>query len=102
MDIVNRSLVAHGGIEQWKALKSLSFTEKTFFYKEDGSLENEILQDQEFQFGKNSSMQIHSILDSVRYQLNVIISTHNETIVILNCKTKSWKKNKSYLHQHFM
>ena len=67
--IIKRSTEAHGGIESWKNLKSLSFTKKTNLYKEDGSLKSTILQNQKFDFENNLSISLNSILDSVKCNL---------------------------------
>ena len=69
IDIINKSVQAHEGLEQWKQLKSLSFTKKTTLYHEDGSLRKESLQHQSFLFGGNPSGTIHSSMDSVSYRL---------------------------------
>lgn len=67
--IIKKSTEAHGGIESWKNLKSLSFTKKTNLYKEDGSLKSTILQNQKFDFENNLSISLNSILDSVKCNL---------------------------------
>ncbi len=67
IDIINKSVLAHGGLEQWKELKSLSFTKKTTVYHEDGSLGKESLQNQEFVFSKSFSGRIYAVLDSILY-----------------------------------
>ena len=67
IDVINRSVQAHGGLEQWKQLKSLSFTKKTTLYHEDGSLRKENLQNQEFVFSKSFSGRIYAVLDSILY-----------------------------------
>lgn len=68
INIINKSVQAHGGLERWKQLKSLSFTKKTTLYYEDGSVRLESTQNQSFLFGKYLSGTIHSILDSVSYR----------------------------------
>lgn len=67
--IVNESVKAHGGIESWQNLKSLSFTKKTIIYKEDGSLKSRSIQDQKFDLNNGLSVSLNSILDSVTYKL---------------------------------
>lgn len=69
IDILERSVEVHGGLESWDQLKSISFTKKTILYNEDASVKRESVQNQKFVFGSNPSAFINSVLDSIIYQL---------------------------------
>lgn len=69
IDIIAKSVEAHGGLESWKQLKSLSFTKKTILYNEDGSIKQNTTQDQAFSFDQNSSGTIDALIDTVAYRL---------------------------------
>jgi hypothetical protein len=47
-DIVNKSIVSHGGMDAWSQLKHLEFDKETILYNQDGSIEKEIVQHQLF------------------------------------------------------
>ena len=49
-DIVEKSVEAHGGIEAWRNIKTLSFDKTTMLFLEDGSIERRIDQRQTFHF----------------------------------------------------
>ena len=44
--ILLKSLEAHGGLELWKKIDTLSFTKKTILYNQEGVKEKEITQHQ--------------------------------------------------------
>lgn len=51
-EIVSKSVDAHGGIEAWNSIKTLSFKKTTMLFLEDGSIERRIDQHQTFHFGE--------------------------------------------------
>ena len=70
LEIVRQSAKAHGGLEEWEKIKTLSFTKKTVLYSEDGTEKKQILQDQFFRFQDGQIFtSINSRLDSVSYKL---------------------------------
>ena len=50
-DILSKSIKAHGGIELWQKIDTLSFTKKTILYNRKGLKEKEITQRQSFYGG---------------------------------------------------
>ena len=50
-DILSKSLEAHGGLEIWQQVDTLSFTKKTILYNREGLKEKEITQHQSFYGG---------------------------------------------------
>ena len=59
--ILSRSLEAHGGIELWQKVDTLSFTKKTILYNEYGVEEKELTQHQSFYGGNFINGEIISI-----------------------------------------
>ncbi len=51
LQIIKKSIEAHGGIESWQKIKQLSFDKETTLFNEDGSVELKTEQFQLFQFG---------------------------------------------------
>ena len=49
--ILKKSLKAHGGLELWQKIDTLSFTKRTILYNQDGVKEKEIIQHQSFYGG---------------------------------------------------
>ena len=49
LEIVEKGVEAHGGLEAWKAINTLSFDKTTMLFLEDGSIERRIDQRQTFQ-----------------------------------------------------
>lgn len=49
--ILSKSLKAHGGLDLWERIDTLSFHKKTILYRKGGSKEREIRQYQSFYFG---------------------------------------------------
>ena len=49
-DIVEKSVEAHGGLEAWRNIKTLSFDKTTMLFLEDGSIERRTDQRQTFHF----------------------------------------------------
>jgi len=49
--ILKKSLKAHGGLELWQKIDTLSFTKKTILYNQKGIKEKEIIQHQSFYGG---------------------------------------------------
>ena len=50
-DILSKSIKAHGGIELWQKIDTLSFTKKTILYNQEGVKEKETTQHQSFYEG---------------------------------------------------
>ena len=50
-DILSKSIKAHGGIELWQKIDTLSFTKKTILYNQEGFKEKETTQHQSFYEG---------------------------------------------------
>jgi hypothetical protein len=59
--ILSRSLEAHGGVELWQKVDTLSFTKKTILYNQDGVEEKELTQHQSFYGGNFINGEIISI-----------------------------------------
>jgi hypothetical protein len=59
--ILSRSLEAHGGLELWQKVDTLSFTKKTILYNQDGVEEKELTQHQSFYGGNFINGEIISI-----------------------------------------
>jgi hypothetical protein len=60
-DILSKSLEAHGGLEIWQQVDTLSFTKKTILYNREGLKEKEITQHQSFYGGNFINGEITSI-----------------------------------------
>ena len=60
-DILSKSLEAHGGLELWQQVDTLSFTKKTILYNREGLKEKEITQHQSFYGGDFINGEITSI-----------------------------------------
>ena len=60
-DILSKSLEAHGGLENWQKVDTLSFTKKTILYNREGLKEKEITQNQSFYGGNFINGKITSI-----------------------------------------
>ncbi|MDA8731586.1 hypothetical protein N9W32_04050 [Flavobacteriaceae bacterium] len=60
-DILSKSLEAHGGLEIWQQVDTLSFTKKTILYNREGLKEKEITQHQSFYGGDFINGEITSI-----------------------------------------
>ena len=60
-DILSKSLEAHGGLELWQQVDTLSFTKKTILYNREGLKEKEIIQHQSFYGGDFINGEITSI-----------------------------------------
>lgn len=69
--IVKKSIEKHGGINSWNSLKKLSFDKRVVLFLEDGSIENESLQHQEYTFLPELEGQI-----SWKKQLDVFLITY--------------------------
>jgi len=60
-EIVSKSIDAHGGLELWQKVDTLSFTKKTILYNQDGVEEKELTQHQSFYGGNFINGEIISI-----------------------------------------
>ena len=94
-EILSKSLIAHGGLESWQKMQSLSFDKKTVLYTKDGSFEKEILQKQSFFFGGEPHEIIHSLTDSVTYFLknNVYTKKNRDSVFVLGNEELTIVKN---------
>ncbi|MBT8258388.1 MAG: hypothetical protein KJO49_07945 [Bacteroidia bacterium] len=68
VQIVERSCEAHGGLNNWKNIKSLSFDKSTRLYNADGSIESDVDQHQLITFSPGRTIRINSI-DSSKMSL---------------------------------
>ena len=50
-DILSKSIKAHGGMDLWQKIDTLSYTKKTILYNQEGVKEKEIIQHQSFYGG---------------------------------------------------
>ena len=60
-EIVERSCEQHGGLDNWRAVKSLSFDKSTRLYHPDGSVESDVNQNQVMTFSPRRTIKINSI-----------------------------------------
>lgn len=93
--IIGRSVEAHGGLESWKQLKSLSFTKKTVLYNEDGSVKKNVTQDQAFLFNTSSSGTLDAVIDTISYRLEddkVLVKLGDQYYDLENAERDAKKK----------
>jgi len=77
--ILLKSLEAHGGLELWKKIDTLSFTKKTILYNREGVKEKEITQHQSFYGGIPLHGKISS-LGTEKSSISVINGVYTKSI----------------------
>lgn len=95
IDIIANSVQAHGGMEKWKQMRSLSFTKKTILYNADGSLKKTITQEQAYTFDKSSSGRIDATIDTIGYRLEndaLLVKLGDRYYKLENSELESKKK----------
>ncbi len=87
LQIIEKSIEAHGGLESWQKIKQLSFDKETTLFNEDGSVELKTEQFQLFRFGtklfgkiewENNANDISIIYDDEK-----ILKSINDSVVDL-------------------
>jgi len=85
-DILSKSLEAHGGLEIWQQVDTLSFTKKTILYNREGLKEKEITQHQSFYGGDFINGEITSIgVDKSRISIigDIYSKSIEDSLVVL-------------------
>jgi len=77
--ILKKSLKAHGGLELWQKIDTLSFTKKTILYNQKGIKEKEITQNQSFYGGIPLHGKISS-LGTEKSSISVINGVYTKSI----------------------
>ena len=67
IDLISKSIDAHGGNEQWKAMESMTFLKETRLYKADSSLESELVQEIEIRFQPHWEIRMSWEKDGMRH-----------------------------------
>ena len=95
--IVDAAIAAHGGLEHWQNLETLSFQKKTVLYKADGSVER-------------SSEEIHTLHQKDTLHGQIVSTDPNDIYVIIFSDGKGKKAidevfmdgTKAFLSSHFV
>lgn len=69
-EIVEKSIETHGGIVNWKNVKTLSFNKTTILFKEDGAIETKIEQKQSFQLQPEFKGEISWIENNAKHYIS--------------------------------
>ncbi|PKP40632.1 MAG: hypothetical protein CVT96_08125 [Bacteroidetes bacterium HGW-Bacteroidetes-13] len=69
IDLINASIEAHGGMDNWNALKNISYVKRTVMYLPDGSIESEVTQKIKYVFKPKFSGKMRWEKDGVNYQI---------------------------------
>jgi hypothetical protein len=77
--ILKKSLKAHGGLELWQKIDTLSFTKRTILYNQEGVKEKEIIQHQSFYGGIPLHGKISS-LGTEKSSISVINGVYTNSI----------------------
>ena len=77
--ILSKSMDAHGGLELWKKIDTLSFTKKTILYNRAGVQEKEIIQYQSFYGGFSLQGRI-STLGTEKSSVSLINDVYTKNI----------------------
>jgi hypothetical protein len=75
VEIVNKSIEAHGGHELFRELEFIAFTKTTRLYKEDGTLESEAFQTQSFKLIPDYFLTIDWMEQQDKHQISYDRST---------------------------
>ena len=79
-DILQKAMVAMGGLERWNNKKRLSFSKEFKLYREDGSVENDVLQHHDYVLKPGSSYSIQWTQDEAQHEILQKESTLTKTI----------------------
>jgi hypothetical protein len=69
IDIINASIEAHGGMDNWNAIKNISYSKRIVMYLPDGSVESEITQKIKYVFKPKFSGKMRWKQSGVNYQI---------------------------------
>lgn len=69
IDIINASIEAHGGMDNWNAIKNISYSKRIVMYFPDGSVESEVTQKIKYVFKPKFSGKMRWEQNGVNYQL---------------------------------
>ena len=78
-DILSKSIKAHGGMDLWQKIDTLSYTKKTILYNQEGVKEKEIIQHQSF-FGGTPLHGKISSLGAEKSSISVINGVYAKSI----------------------
>ena len=67
IELISKSIDAHGGYEEWKAMESMTFLKETRLYQADSSLESELFQEIEIRFQPHLEIRMNWEKDSMRH-----------------------------------
>ncbi|MCF1751677.1 hypothetical protein [Mariniradius sediminis] len=67
IELISKSIDAHGGYKEWKAMESMTFLKETRLYHADSSLENELFQEIEIRFQPHLEIRMNWEKDSMRH-----------------------------------
>ena len=103
--IVEQSVEVHGGIAQWKMIKSLSFDKTTILYLKDGTIESRTIQQQSFIMQPKLKGQIEYLnggITGLYYDGELFTKrTNDSTYTITDSKALQSATNNFYA-QHFV
>lgn len=68
INLISKSIEAHGGSVRWENVESLTFAKETRLYQADSSLENELFQEIEIRFQPNWEIRMSWEKDSIRHK----------------------------------
>jgi hypothetical protein len=68
INLISKSIEAHGGSARWENVESLTFAKETRLYQADSSLENELFQEIEIRFQPNWEIRMSWEKDSIRHK----------------------------------
>ncbi len=69
IDLINASIEAHGGMDNWNVLKNISYVKRIVLYLPDGSVESEVIQKIKYSFKPKFSGKMRWEKDGVNYQI---------------------------------
>lgn len=105
-DIVERSIEAHGGIEQWRSVNSLSFDKTTILFTKDGTVEKEIEQHQQFNLKPELTGSIHDLklpgVHGFEYDGKEIRRISNDSLWTVKDSTKVPKLKNSFMAANYV
>jgi hypothetical protein len=68
INLISKSIEAHGGSEQWENVESLTFLKETKLYEVDSSLESELFQEIEIRFQPHWEIRMSWEKDGIRHK----------------------------------
>jgi hypothetical protein len=97
MHIVEQSIKAHGGLETWQNIKTLSFNKTTILFKKDGSIEKETNQKQSFELQPVFKGEISWEEDNNKYRISFdgekVTKMINDSLVLFETELESAKNS---------